>query len=330
MKSNLKLVPELDPIASIANRIKDGTWPCVENVDLTQFVTRPTPTTFNINLNKSLQVRTKSIDFKFVNRQVRKVENTGDLSALQDPVLIYFPTAITYEDCEFEADTYALLDRNHGVLIKVTCGIMNSDAYIVRFDTDLDSKLSNIKALGNCLNMVWEEKQSTEIDDVRNEYHELIDENIKAGLGPSLTPEQNAIFLKRYPFLHKNSLKNFASSHSEGGRKKPAWVPTDPELDAAFKKYEKIYPNHVVSTPAQVAAWNGEAMGRAMTAVLNNDDPDRDDRNIVFIFYARTKTQNQERAQNKITNKLKGDFKDRFGFNDVVVIFMKANSDVVT
>ena len=331
MSSNLKLVGSniQDPISAIAKRIQDGTWSCVEDVDLSQFVTRPTPTTFNINANKSLQVRIKSIDFNFVKRQVRKVENTGDLSALQDPVLIYFPTETVYEGTVFDADSYALLDRNHGVLIKVSCGIMNSNAYIVRFDTDLDSKPSNIKGLGNCLNVVWEEKQNTEIEDVKMEYHEIVDENIKAGMGSSLTAEQNSMFLKRYPFLCKNSLKNFASSHSEGGRKKPAWVPTDVEQEGALKKYEKIYPNHVVSSPATVAAWSGEAIGRAMMRVLNNDDPDRDDRNLVFLFYAKTKNQTEDRYQNRAAKRLKGDFKDRYGFDDVVVIFMKANSNDV-
>lgn len=330
-KSNLRLVSAIeDPISKIAKSIQDGTWPNIVEVDLSQFVIRPTPDTFNIDTNKSLQVRTKTIDFKFVNRQVRKVENTGDLSALQDPVLVYFPTEVEYEGIVFEADTYALLDRNHGVLIKMRCGIQTSNAFVVRFDTDLNSKLSNIKALGNCLNVVWEEKQSTETEDVRAEYHELIDENIEAGLGPSLTSEQNAIFLKRYPFLHANSLKNFASSHSEGGRKRPAWIPSEVEQTAAIKKYEKIYPNHIVSSPATVAAWSGEAIGRATMKVLNNDDPDRDDRNLVFLFYATTKTQNQDAFQNRVSKKLKGEYKDRFGFNDIVVIFMKANSiDVI-
>lgn len=331
MKSNLKLVMSdiKDPIREIANSIQDGTWPCVEEVNLSQFVVQPTPDTYNINVNKSLQVRKKSIDFKFVNRQVRKVKNTGDLSGLQDPVLIYFPTEIVYEDTTFEADSYALLDRNHGVLIKAFCGIMNSNCFIVRFDTDLDSKASNITALGNCLNVVWEERQPTENDDVKAEYHALIDENIKSGLGSSLTTEQNSMFLNRYPFLHANSLKNFASSHSEGGRKKPAWIPSDIEQSDTIKKYEKIYPNYIVSSPATVAAWCGEAIGRATMKVLNNDNPDRDDRNLVFLFYATTKNQNQDPFQNRVAKKLKGDYKDRFGFNDVVVIFMKANSQDV-
>lgn len=330
--NNLKLVKSniKDPISAIAKSIQDGTWPCVEEVDLSQFVVQPTPDTYNINVNTSLQVRNKSIDFNFVKRQVRKVENTGDLSGLQDPVLVYFPTEVVYEDTVFEADSYALLDRNHGVLIKMNCGIQTSNAFIVRFDKDLESKLSNIKALGNCLNVVWEEKQSTETEDVRAEYHALIDESINSGLGSSLTTEQNSMFLNRYPFLHANSLKNFASSHSTGGRQKSAWIPSEVEQTSTTKKYEKIYPNYIVSSPATVAAWSGEAIGRATMKVLNNDDPDRNDRNLVFLFYATTKNQNQDKFQNRIAKKLKGDFKDRFGFNDIVVIFMKANSqDVV-
>lgn len=327
MKPDLKLVPEMkDTISKIASSIREGTWSCVDYVDLSQFVIRPTPDTFNINTDKSLQVRTKTIDFKFVDRQVRKVKSTGDLSALQDPVLIYFEDETVYEDSVYEADSYALLDRNHGVLIKMGCGIQHSNAFIVRFATDLNSKPSNIRGLGNCLNVVWEEKQPTQIEDVKTEYHDLIDENIKAGLGSSLTTEQNAIFLERYPFLRPNSLKNFASSHSEGGRKKPAWIPTEVEQMSAFKKYEKIYPNHIVSTASQVAAWTGEALGRAVMTVLDSADPERDDRKLVFLFYAKSKNQNCERFQKRIAKKLKGDFKERFAFDDVVVIFMKAKS----
>ena len=229
----------------------------------------------------------------------------------------------------FEADSYALLDRNHGVLIKVSCGIMNSNAYIVRFDKDLDSKPSKIMGLGNRLNLVWKESQNTEIEDVKMEYHEMVDENIEADMGSSLTTEQKSMFLNRYPFLEVQSLSNFASSHSEGGRKKPAWVPTDVEQEGALKKYEKIYPNHIVSSPATVAAWSGEAIGRAMMRVLNNDNADRDDRNLVFLFYAKTKNQTEESFQNKVSRRLKGEWKERFAFDDVVVIFMKANSNDV-
>jgi hypothetical protein len=330
IKSKLKLVQSIeDPIAKIASKIRDGSWPVVETVDISQFVVRPTPDTFNINTNKSLQVRTKTIDFKFVDRQVRKVKNTGDTSALQDPVLVYFPTEVGYEGLAFKSDTYALLDRNHGVLIKMFCGIEESNAFIVRFDTDLGSKLSNIKSLGNQLNVVWEERQPTSIDDVKSEYHELIDENIKAKLGSSLSAEQNATFLNRYPFLHANSLKNFASSHSEGGRARPAWIPSQIEQDDTLKKYEKIYPDYIISTPSTIAAWSGEAIGRATMRVLNNDNPERDDRKLVFLFYANTKTQNKESFQNKVSRRLKGEWKERFAFDDVVVIFMKANSNDV-
>jgi hypothetical protein len=323
-KSNVE-----DPIQVIVKQIRGGTWTKVPNVDLLQFVTKPTEDVYNIDLNKSLQVRDKSIDRKFVNRQVQKVNNTGDASGLQAPVLVYFPEEVVYEDTTFLADSYALLDRNHGVLIHVTCGITTADCYVVCFDKDLDSRLTNIRALGNSLNLVWEEKQSTDGEDLKTEYHELMDERIAQGLSPQLSTEENAIFLKRYPFLNQTTLKNYVGNHETGGRKRPAWVPTDIEQTICVSKYEKLYSDYIIMSPRTVASWSGEASGTAIHQSLNNENPDRDEDKLVFIFFAKTKNQAKKSNQDKISNKLKGPWAKKCNFKDVVVIFMGNNKDRV-
>ena len=163
MSANLKVVSTTtDPLMEISDSIKAGTWGNIEkDVDLLQFVVKPTPDTYNINVDKSLQVRLSTLNLEFIDRQVKKVQNTGDKTGLKMPVLVYFPTEIEYEGTVFPDNSYALLDRNHGVVIRVRCDIFTSDCYVVNFDEDLDSKLSNIRSLGNLLNLVFEETHRT-------------------------------------------------------------------------------------------------------------------------------------------------------------------------
>ena len=187
MSAKLKVVyPIVDPLMEISNSIKAGDWNNVEkDVDLLPFVKKPTPDTYNINLEKSLQVRSTSLNLEFIARQVMKVNNTGDRSGLKMPVLVYFAKEVEYEGTVFPSDSFALLDRNHGVLIRVNCDIFTSDCYVVNFDEDLDSKLSNIRAIGNLLNVVKEESQNTSIDSIRTEYHQLMDERVEQRLEAS-------------------------------------------------------------------------------------------------------------------------------------------------
>ena len=92
MKVNLAMVPTTtDPLMEISDSIKAGIWNNIEkDVDLLQFLVKPTPDTYNINVDKSLQVRLSTLNLEFIDRQVKKVQNTGNKTGLKMPVLVYF------------------------------------------------------------------------------------------------------------------------------------------------------------------------------------------------------------------------------------------------
>ena len=149
MSTKLQLVSTAtDPMVEISDAIKAEIWSNIErDVDLLQFVTQPDVIVgYIINPDKTLQVRGYTMDFSFVDRQVMKVKTTNVKSGFRKPVLVYFPTEVEYEGTVFPNNSFALLDRNHGVVIMVRCGETTSDCYVVNFDEDLDSKLSNIRA----------------------------------------------------------------------------------------------------------------------------------------------------------------------------------------
>jgi hypothetical protein len=318
MSANLKVVSTTtDPMVEISNAIKSGTWSNIEkDVDLLQFVVKPTPDTYNINVNRSLQVRLSTLNLEFIDRQVKKVQNTGNKTGLKMPVLVYFAKEVEYEETVFPSDSFALLDRNHGVLIRVNCDIFTSDCYVINFDDDLDSKLSNIRTLGNLLNLVFEESQSTSIDNIRTEYHQLMDERVDNGLEASPSSEENALFISRYQFINSASLANFVGGHKTGGRRKPTWVPTEVDKMNAETNIKKRYSEWLVMSPRTCASWSGEASGAATWDTINkiNDK-------VVFIFYAKTKAQEEKTYQDKIEKKFKG-WAKRYDL-EVKVIFMQ-------
>jgi len=318
MNAKLQVVSTTtDPMVEISNAIKSGTWSNIEkDVDLLQFVVKPTPDTYNINVNKSLQVRLSTLNLEFIDRQVKKVQNTGNKTGLKMPVLVYFAKEVEYEETVFPSDSFALLDRNHGVIIRVNCDIFTSDCYVINFDDDLDSKLSNIRTLGNLLNLVFEESQSTSIDNIRTEYHQLMDERVDNGLEASPSSEENALFISRYQFINSASLANFVGGHETGKRRKPVWVPTEVDKMNARTNITKRYPDWLVMGARTCGSWNGEASGAATWESLNkiNDK-------VIFIFYAKTVAQTEKTYQDKIEKKFEG-WAERYGL-EVKIIFMQ-------
>ena len=318
MKVNLAMVPTTtDPLMEISDSIKAGIWNNIEkDVDLLQFLVKPTPDTYNINVDKSLQVRLSTLNLEFIDRQVKKVQNTGNKTGLKMPVLVYFAKEVEYEETVFPSDSFALLDRNHGVLIRVNCDIFTSDCYVVNFDDDLDSKLSNIRTLGNLLNLVFEESQSTSTDNIRTEYHQLMDERVASGLEASPTSEENALFISRYQFINSASLANFVGSHKTGGRRKPVWVPTEVDKMNATTNITKRYLDWLVMSPRTCASWKGEPSGQA-TWDAHEDLKDK----VIFILYASTMAQTEKTYQDAIEKKFDG-WAERYNLK-VKVIFMQ-------
>lgn len=298
MTATLSLVTNtIDPIEDIVSQIEDGTWQYVKkDFDLLPFVTLTGPNTYVINDKSQLQCRDKSLNYDFVDRQVAKVNETGDKSELKNPVVVYFPDSIEYDGVQFPSNSYGLVDDAHGTLVKVRLGITNRDCYYVNFDLHLNSKKSNIRAVGNMLNRQWSEKQGVTINHLRTEYHVLIDEAIADGLpGGVPTEETDERFIARYrktTGINRRSLGQFKSSHKKiGGRSKRALKEYSPEmkqaeLDRLSELPEYKDQGYVVCYPRSVGAYDGEALGYA-TKTMAADKKNK----AVITLYATTETQ---------------------------------------
>ena len=113
-----------DPIEDISNSIKKGTWGNVEkNVDLRQFMKKVGPDAYILNANKSLQVKNETLNDGFIKEKVQYVKNTGNRSFLSMPVLVYFPKEVKFEGVVFPNNSWAILDRNHGIMIRANLDI---------------------------------------------------------------------------------------------------------------------------------------------------------------------------------------------------------------
>lgn len=300
MATNLSVISGNDSfsedqrIIDIANQILDGTWNNVQkDVDLTQFTNKCiVHGTYTINTHKSWQVRDESVNYAFVERQVAKISKNGDYSELKKPVILYFPEKYNYEGIEFPRNSFAILDDTHGILIKVNVGLFKYDAYIVNFQTDLDSREDSVRRLGNLLNVRVSEHQSTQKSDVKREYHSRMDYRISLGLDANPTPEEDEKFLECYPFLTARTLGQFRSSHSEeGNRSKKSLMVWTPELRedelkriCKLPKYEDN--GYVIVPPRTVQAWNEEALAYGLKKAYEEKL-----KRVLIILYASTKKQ---------------------------------------
>jgi hypothetical protein len=284
-----------NPILRIANSIKNGTRTEIEEgVDLLQFMKEIEPGKFILNEDKTLQVRGTLLDYKFVEGKMNSVINNaakGIDYIHKMPVLVYFSQKVEYEGTVFPNNSYAILDRNHGAVIQVWCGVKTSDCYTVNFDTDLSSSFANVRRLGNLLNYQKEEAQPLLPEHIQTEYHAKMDE-----VGGKLSDAQNQEFRDLYPLLGSGSLRNFSGNHSTGGRTKTVKTWTPLELDKQTMEYKSKYKDWLVMSPRTCGSWKGEASGQATWDVLNEVFEDQK-KKILFIFYARNKAQAAEEYQ---------------------------------
>ena len=306
-------------IVRIANSIKNGTRTEIEEgVDLLQFMKEIEPGEFILNEDKTLQVRGTLLDYKFVERQVNSVINDaakGIKYIHKTPVLVYFSQTVEYEGTVFPNNSCAILDRNHGAVIQVRCGVKISDCYTVNFDTDLNSSLPNVRRLGNLLNQQKEEAQPLLLEHIQTEYHAKMDE-----VGGKLSDAQNQEFRDLYPILGSGSLRNFSGNHSTGGRGKPLKTWTLLELEKQSMEHKSKYKDWLVMSPRTCGSWKGEASGQATWDVLN--EVFEGEEKILFIFYANTKAQAQAKYQEDLTKNFKR-WAEKYGFI-VKLIFLQS------
>lgn len=327
--NKLKLVQKnLFTIEEIVSSIKDGTWSSVEkDFDLLQFMTQTLPNQYMINDKKRLQVRHKTIDNDFVNRQVNKVRSTDDKSCLERPVIVFFPEETIYEGDKIPGDSYMLLDRNHGVIIMVELNIHNYDCYVLNFKVDLESSVSKLRAVGNGLNQTFKESRSVENGDIKLEYWSKMDEN-KISTGNAKLPEEvKKDFMKRYPQLNSATIGNWESHHEHGERRKPTKEWSGQELDQQFKKYDNMtaYEDYEVFAPVGMKNWDGEVTGKVLLRLMKEAS-----KKALVILYATTEAQakgiqtDEGRYSTTKIKKIFNNLKEYYNLEAVDVIFLRS------
>ena len=95
-----------------------------------------------------LQVRKIQINFDFINRQVTKVETTGDRSGLDiKGTVVFFPDDTEYEGHKIRAGSFCVIGGAHGTVICHRVGVLRKDYNLVNFKHDLDSNVLKLKDL---------------------------------------------------------------------------------------------------------------------------------------------------------------------------------------
>jgi len=312
----------------IVNSIKNGMWRSVEkDFNLLHFMTQTLPGQYVINDKNRLQVRNKTIDNEFVSRQVNKVRSTGDYSCLERPVIVYFPETTVYEEEEIPSDSWRLLDRNHGVMIMVELGIHAYDCYVINFKVDLNSKMYNLRAVGNGLNQTFKESRSVENDDIKLEYYARMDDAMMTTGSPKLSEDIDKDFMKRYPQISGLTIGNWSSHHEFGERRKPTKEWSGQELAEELKKYSNMpaYEDYEVFQPTGMKNWDGELMGRIMLRLMKEAS-----KKALVILYASTATQargiNEDTGMYSTTKikKIFQNIKEYYNLEAIDVIFLRS------
>lgn len=281
-------------VKEIAQQIKSGEYPR-EEIDVTQFFHKLNDDEYAPNRQKRIQVRDVDRDIDFVDRVVNKIKVSGDTSGLEDLTCVYFP-----DDNEIK-----LLNGNHTAEIEVKSDIFKSNACIVNFDTQLGGKRSNAIRLGNLLNKTDVEKTAVKSNDVRKELYELMAEREQEGLDPKPTDDILDEFAETYPHVSRQSLGQWISHTSSGGRAKPMRTYTAGELANQRINFENLedYQDYVILDPRTLNSWNQTAI-----SMIFNDCMEYDKRNALVIFYCSTVEQVRQLKETDIRDRIKSHY----------------------
>lgn len=253
--------------SEIATMIKEDRWEDIHQFNVLDFLKKVGPNEYAPNVEKMLQVRTIQIDYAFIERQVTKVETTGDKSGLMKKgTVIFFPEDAEYEGIKIRAGSYCIGGGNHNTLISQRVGELYRDYYLVNFKHDLNSNILKLKRLMNLLNVTFEESQSTEDDDIKLEFWSLMDTRIENGDEAKPTRDEQDDFLNDYKQINQSTLTNWIAWHKEGGRRAATIQYTDSELEDEKIKYGKMkaYKDYTILTPTVLNSWDNKALARAV------------------------------------------------------------------
>ena len=253
--------------SEIATAIKEGTWADVQEFNVLDFFKEIGEADEYVpNPEKMLQVRKIQINYDFINRQVTKVETTGDRSGLDKKgTVVFFPDDTEYEGIKIRAGSFCVGGGAHGTVISSRVGVLRKDYNLVNFKHDLDSNVLKLKRLGNKLNETFNENQGTENDDIKLEFWSLMDSRIENGECAKPTREEQDDFLNEYPQI-KQAVTNWMAHHKEGGRRAATIQYTDVQLDDFKVKLSvmECYKDYNILQPMVLNAWNDKGNARVI------------------------------------------------------------------
>jgi len=319
--------------SEIAKMIKEGTWADLQEFNVLDFLKKSGPDEYVPNPEKMLQVRKIQINFDFINRQVTKVETTGDRSGLDTKgTVVFFPDDTEYEGIKIRAGSFCVIGGAHGTVISYRVDELKKEYYLVNFKHDLDSNILKLKRLGNKLNETFNENQGTENDDIKFEFWSLMDSRVENGDEAKPTREEQDDFLNDYPQINQPTITNWMAHHKEGGRRAATIQYSDKQLDD-FKvtlSNMECYKDYTILQPMVLGAWNDKALARVIIESergLNQKPLDaRQGRKKVLVpLWAKSATDMQRLEKGDIQQKIEDNYNiwcKHIGFDALEATFL--------
>lgn len=297
-------------IENIAYKIKDNSWHKTIKVNLRDFMQETVLGQYDVKDSTRYQSRTKTIDYDFIDRQVNKITNTGDLSHIQKPTLIYFNTDTTLKfdtgDITYPPLKKLVIGGNHTIAILVRAGIYEYECNLINYEEYIKTHY-NLMKLANQLNLSPFEQQPLEDTSIRWQFKLLMEECREKTGTHKPTREQQQEFLKSYPQVTQNTLNQLMSYDKEGGRGPAQKEYSDAELKEKEKYYQDIWPDHVVIV-MPLSNWKETACGRIIIDMCSHQS-----HKVVLVLHSKRKLhdkliateQDQEKIRSWIMQKIK-------------------------
>ena len=285
-------------IEKLAEKIKSGNYP-TEKVDLNQFFDVDHQGVISPIKEKRIQVREKDRDIDRVMRGVNKMEETGDKSGVE-PL-----TIIKYSD-----NTYKIDNGNHTSEMLYRLGEKDADAFIVDFDTQLDSSHANCLTLGNLLNKQDVEKVDVHDADIKRELYEILNEELERNGGKPLEDTKlkqiKDSVSGRYPHIKKGTIGQWISNHGDvGGRSKGTLITySNGQLQSKQGHFEDMerYKSYAILPPRTVRSYVDTGIAEAFRKMR-----DEGKYNCLVILYVDNVTQ-RDQWENGLEDKVIEEF----------------------
>ena len=285
-------------IEKLAEKIKSGNYP-TEKVDLNQFFDVDHQGVISPIKEKRIQVREKDRDIDRVMRGVNKMEETGDKSGVE-PL-----TIIKYSD-----NTYKIDNGNHTSEMLYRLGEKDADAFIVDFDTQLDSSHANCLTLGNLLNKQDVEKVDVHDADIKRELYEILNEELERNGGKPLEDTKlkqiKDSVSGRYPHIKKGTIGQWISNHGDvGGRSKGTLITySNGQLQSKQGHFEDMerYKSYAILPPRTVRSYVDTGIAEAFRKMR-----DEGKYNCLVILYVDNFTQ-RDQWENGLEDKIIEEF----------------------